>query len=91
MSRSKREDSLFDEFEVDYSDDEYEEEGVCPIRLEKCPKMNYSWESTNKYREACKEKHYQWDSDTLSAYFHSQIQYKLFWGEFINRTMQESQ
>ena len=33
-NRSEREDSPFDEFEVDYSDDEYEEEGVHPIFLE---------------------------------------------------------
>ena len=48
-NRSKREDSPFDEFEVDYSDDEYEGEGVHPIYLENHPKRDYSWESTKKY------------------------------------------
>ena len=71
VSRSEREDSPFNELEVDYSDDEYEGEGVHPIRLENHPKKDYSLESTKKYREACNEKHYQRDSDTLSTYFHS--------------------
>jgi hypothetical protein len=42
VNRSKREDSPFDEFEVDYSDDEYEEEVVYPIHLENHPKTDYS-------------------------------------------------
>jgi hypothetical protein len=90
-NRFEGEDSPFDEFEVDYSDDEYKEEGVHPISLENHPKTNYYWENTKKYREACQEKHYQWESDTLSAYFHSQVQYRLFWGEFVSKSMQESQ
>ena len=48
-NRFKREDPPFDEFEVDYRDDEYKEDGVHPICLENHPKRNYSWESTKKY------------------------------------------
>ena len=90
--RSEQEASPFDEVEVDFSDDEYEheEDGVHPISLGNRPKIDYSWKSIVKYREDCSKKCYQRESNTFNAYFHSSMQYKLFWGEFINRSMQKS-
>ena len=76
--RSEREASPFDEVEVDFSDDEHEEDGVCPICLGNRPKIDYSWKSTIKYQEDCNKKCYQGESDTFSTYFHSSVQYKLF-------------
>ena len=50
----------------------------------------FKWDNTRKFQEACHLKYYLGESSTLSPYFHTKIPYKLFWGEFIDKSMQDS-
>ena len=84
--------SPYDEIEVNISDDEYEyeEDGIRPIHLGNLPKVDYSCKSIAKHRDDCNKRCYQRESDTFNAYLHSTMQYRLFWGEFVNGPMQKS-